>query len=86
MRLKQFLIILTVVLSFVVSYSFSVIAQVDEAPKYNFTYEPPAVITTLDSVTINVSWYDDGGGGGNLDTVFIYENSTGEWQRHDVYP
>jgi len=54
-------------------------------PKYsNFDHYPlpPAVITTLDDVTINVTWSDDTA----LNTVIIWENSTGEWQGHIVYP
>jgi hypothetical protein len=41
---------------------------------------PPAFITTLDSVTINVTWSDNQ----NLNKVLIWENSTGNWQPHIV--
>jgi len=43
---------------------------------------PPAVITTLDPVTIKVTWEDDTG----LGSANIWENSTGEWQGHVVHP
>jgi hypothetical protein len=55
-----------------------------EKPRWsNFYRVPlePKIITTLDSVTINVTWYDNQ----SLNTVMIWENSTG-WKGHVVYP
>jgi len=56
-----------------------------EKPRWsNFKRDPPepTIITTLDSVTLNVTWYDNQ----NLDKILIWENSTGGWQGHVVYP
>jgi len=73
MRVKQVLTALTIViLCSVVSY---VLAQVDEPPKWSNFYHEPTVVTILDPVTINVTWYDNE----SLDTIIIWENSTGEW-------
>jgi hypothetical protein len=49
----------------------------------NFYRNPPepTEITILDEVAINVTWSDDGA----LNTVIIWENSTG-WKGHVVYP
>jgi hypothetical protein len=55
-----------------------------ERPKWSNFYRiplEPTIITTLDSVTINVTWYDNQ----SLGTVIIWENSTG-WKGHVVYP
>jgi len=54
-----------------------------EPPQWSNIYHdpiPPAVITTLDDITIKVTWSDDTA----LDTAIIWENSTGEWQGHVV--
>jgi len=82
MKVKQILIILTILIfCSVFTYSLSVIAQADEPPQWsNLKPDPQTVFTTLDDVTINVTWYDDG----NLDTIIIWENSTGNWISHDV--
>ena len=79
MEVKQVLIVLTIVIFFfVVSYGFGVLAQVDEPPKWSNLYHKPTVATILDPVTINVTWYDNE----SLDTVLIWENSTGDWESH----
>jgi hypothetical protein len=60
------------------------VQQAGEPPKWsNFFRNPPepTIITTLDPVTINVTWSDDY----NLNTVMIWENSTRNWQGHVVY-
>jgi hypothetical protein len=59
------------------------VQQTGESPKCSNLYRnppEPTVITTLDPVTINVTWSDDD----NLNTVIIWENSTGNWQGHVV--
>ena len=73
MKVKQVLIVLAIVIfCSVVSY---VLAQVDEPPEWsNFSHEP-TVVTILDPVTINITWYDNE----SLDTIIIWENSTGDW-------
>jgi subtilisin family serine protease len=56
----------------------------NEPPRWSNLYRnppEPTIITTLDSVTINVTWYDDQ----NLNTIIIWENSTGKWQGHVIY-
>ncbi|MCX6821840.1 MAG: hypothetical protein NTW30_03615 [Candidatus Aenigmarchaeota archaeon] len=55
----------------------------NEKPQWSNLYRnppEPTVITTLDPVTINVTWSDNNG----LNTVIIWENSTGGWQGHVV--
>jgi len=82
MKVKQILIILTILIfCSVFSYTLSVIAQTDEPPQWsNLKPDPQTVFTTLDDVTINVTWYDNQ----TLDTIIIWENSTGNWISHDV--
>ncbi len=82
MKVKQALILLAIIVfCSVVSYALVVLAQADETPQWsNFIPETETIVTILDPVTINVNWYDDG----NLDTVIIWENSTGEWQGHNL--
>jgi subtilisin family serine protease len=56
----------------------------NEPPRWSNLYRNPTepiIITTLDSVTINVTWYDNEA----LNNVIIWENSTGKWQGHAVY-
>jgi len=64
-----------------VSTTTTTIPSDTEKPKWSnfYRYPPePTIITTLDSVTINVTWYDNQ----NLGKVIIWENSTGVWQGH----
>ena len=56
-----------------------------EKPRWSNLYRnppEPIIITVLDSITINVTWYDNQ----DLNKVIIWENSTGGWQGHVVYP
>jgi len=82
MKVKQVLIVLMILtFCFIVGYKLDVLAQADEAPKWsNFYPEESTVVTVLDPVTINVTWYDDN----ELNTTIILENSTGVWVSHTI--
>jgi len=59
--------------------TFNVLADT-ENPQWSSLQHNPTVVTMLDDVKINVTWYDNI----NLDKILIWENSTGNWASHEV--
>ena len=51
-----------------------------QSPQWSSMEQIPTVVTILDDVKINVTWYDNV----NLNKVIYWENSTGGWQPHVV--
>jgi len=64
-----------------VEWTLSVQSESNPPQWSNLYHEPSTIITTLDPVTIKVTWEDDTG----LGSAIIWENSTGEWQGHVVH-
>ncbi len=59
--------------------TFTVLADT-EKPRSSYFQNYPTVVTILDNVQINVTWYDNI----NLNKILIWENSTGSWVSHNV--
>jgi predicted PurR-regulated permease PerM len=55
-----------------------IITQSSEYPQWSNLKHEPQIVTILDDVTLNVTWYSNE----SLNTVIIYENSTGSWVSH----
>jgi L-asparaginase/Glu-tRNA(Gln) amidotransferase subunit D len=59
--------------------TFNVLADT-EKPRWFSLQNIPSVVTILDDVKINVTWYDNI----KLNKVLIWENLTGNWVSHNV--
>ena len=59
------------------SNTFTVLADT-QSPQWSNIKQSSIIVTLLDNVQINITWYDNI----NLNKVLIWENSTGIWVSH----